>query len=210
MQLLWQTDVPKNKIDIYRAPSWSWAAVNSQVYLRTRPSRGQSVTVEQCFVEPSQSVFEDARGAYILLRTRGLKSCRIAKWKGKRGDWGWGQLGRYVIELPWLPPKARFYNWLTLDFKDADLKGEFYILRIMDGRGLVVTPTGEGTFVRVGCFRDWILEAPEVFAESKEWLEFVEAKKMEWRNLTGGERGVLGESVGVDEHGIPLYVIKLV
>jgi hypothetical protein len=211
-QLLWQTDVPKNKTDIYRAPSWSWAAVDSQVYLLrdTRPTWGPQATVEQCFVEPSQSVFEDARGAYILLRTHGLKSCRIAKWKGKRGDWGWGQLGRYVIELPWLPPKARLYNWLTLDFKDADLKGEFYILRIMDGRGLVVKPTGRGTFVRVGCFRDWILEAPpDVEAESREMLEFVEAKKREWRKLTEGEREVLGESVGVDKHGIPLYVIKL-
>jgi hypothetical protein len=115
-----------------------------------------------------------------------------------------------VIELPWLPPKAHLYNWFTLDFKDADLKGEFYILRIMHDRGLAVTPTGKGTFVRVGCFSDWILEAPDMESESKEMLEFVEAKKREWRKLIEGERGVLGDSVGADERGNPLYVIKLI
>ena len=53
-------------------------------------------------------------------------------------------------------------------------------------------------------------EPPDVEGESEEMLEFVEAKKREWGKLTEGERGVLGESVGVDEHGIPLYVVKLV
>jgi hypothetical protein len=33
IEMLWETDSPTDKIDTYRAPSWSWAAVDSQVYL---------------------------------------------------------------------------------------------------------------------------------------------------------------------------------
>jgi hypothetical protein len=80
----------------------------------------------------------------------------------------------------------------------------------MQDKGLVVTLMGKGTFVRVGCFSDWILKAPDVESKSKEMLEFVEAKKRKWRKLTEGERGVLGEPVGVDERENPLYVIKLI
>ena len=219
LQLLWGTNSPTNKIDTYRAPSWSWAAVDSQVYLipyspnphpTNRPSK-PLVTVEQYFVSPSQSSFEDARGAYILLRTHGLKACRIGIWKGKRGDWGGGQLGRYVIQLPWLPPETLFYNSLSLDYKDLELEGDFYLLPIIDGRGLVVKPTdNKGEFVRIGCFRDWLLSAPGLEPETKEIFDFIKRMDREMEKLTDGERGVLGESVGLDDKGIPVYIIKLV
>lgn len=213
-QLLWETSDPTNKIDICRAPSWSWAAIDSQVCLlphgHTIKPILPVVTVEQVFVEPSQSVFEDARGAYILLRTRGLKSCRIGKWKGKPEDWGAGQFGKYVVELSWVPP-AQLYSKVSLDYKDLDLDQDFYLLRLFDGMGLVVKPTDEGTFIRTGCFRHLMVSQAAVASGTEEAFDVNRRFAKQMTELTEAERGVLGESVGLlDEDGTPLYIIKLI
>jgi hypothetical protein len=72
-------------------------------------------------------------------------------------------------------------------------------------KGLVVKPTdNKGEFVRVGCFRDWLLSKPGLEPETDETYEFVERMKREMEKLTDGERGVLGESVGLDEKGLPV------
>jgi hypothetical protein len=71
-QLLWEAASPSNKIGIYRVPSWSWAAIDSQVDLpchqhTTKPIR-PLITVEQYLVEHSQSIFEDGRGLTLLFK----------------------------------------------------------------------------------------------------------------------------------------------
>ncbi|PMD63083.1 uncharacterized protein K444DRAFT_715933 [Hyaloscypha bicolor E] len=204
-QLLWKVASPTNKIGIYRAPSWSWAAVDSQVDLlcdqhTTEPIK-PLITVEQYFVEPSQSIFEDGRGAYVLVRTPGLKSCRIAIWKGKRGDWGWGQLGNLVIELPWWSPGTQLYSELSLDIKDLDLGCDFYLLQLFVGTGLVVKPTNEGSFVRVGCFRHLTVYESEVEIGTEESSQLYKRFARQMAKLTDGERGILGDSVGLMRTG---------
>jgi hypothetical protein len=141
-----------------------------------------------------------------------LKSCHITEYTGKRGDVGWSNIGKYVIEDPWRPPETSIYSQLSLDTEDFDPDAEFYLLPLFRGRGLVVKPTESGSFMRVGCFRSLVCLAEDHHSgyDRNKTVEIAQRFKREMEKLTAGERGPLGESVGLDEEGIPRYVIKLI
>jgi len=75
---------------------------------------------------------------------------------------------------------------------------------------LMVKPTNEGSFVRVGCFRHLMVSESGLKTGTEEASQLYKRFARQMAELTDGERGVLGDSVGFDEDGNPLYVIKLV
>jgi hypothetical protein len=123
-------------------------------------------------------------------RSEILSHCYLER---EEGDWGWGQLGNLAIELPWLSPRTQLYSTLSLNVKDLDLDCDFYLLQLFVGMGLMVKPTNEGSFVRVGCFRHLMVSESGVKTDTEEASQLYKRFARQMAELTDGERGVLDE-----------------
>lgn len=146
-QLTWRTDFPKETIvDMYRAPSWSWASIDgpiSMINFRRASQVDDSkllVAIKEFFVENQNFGFDDGRGASIRLETRRLQPCYITTFNVKSGERGWGYNGRWVIGLRPFPEMVMWdpdcYTTLSADTVDFDPEGDFYLLP------LIAHPTG--------------------------------------------------------------------
>ncbi len=54
------------------------------------------------------------------------------------------------------------------------------------------------------------MSAPGLEPETKEMFEFVQRIERELEKLTYEEQELLGDSVGLDERSVPLYIVQLI
>ena len=168
-QLLWKSDLKPNRGRAveYRAPSWSWASLDAQIYVNT--SRVKDCPVELVDVEvklKTSDRFGEVFGGSIILSG---PLCMVTCVRSPNGDLFLEIDGnlypRQLIQTDWDSIPAGSDTQESIIFSDFSPKPIYFLAfypyhkpaEDIKMLGLILEPTGkkDGQYSRLGLFRLW-------------------------------------------------------
>lgn len=191
-ELLWFCVEPGNKPVVYRAPSWSWAAVDSEIsFDESYDHQELWADVLEAHVTPQgEDPLGELRDGDLQIVCRSLLQSNVEP----AGRWSSTNLLGVVFEHEWTRVFSIEVFW---DFVISGCQinyEEFYLLPLKlqreDGSvlsGLVLRPTGEvrGQYCRVGLFRHIETENDH---DSKLFLPTIKLKEEEYSDYINDGR----------------------
>jgi hypothetical protein len=153
-QLVWYTRVASvSPTDRYQAPSWSWAAVNSQVFNYYYITRGEVcielAVVEEAYVTSMGNPFDEVSGGSLMLRCPYFGSgSTIRIIRKSHIEWCLAGISPSVVFPDYEPHK--FYGqlfYLPLLLWEENVRDSWEL------HGLVLKLSTPEKYIRVGCFQ---------------------------------------------------------
>ncbi|TVY82614.1 hypothetical protein LSUE1_G001372 [Lachnellula suecica] len=186
---------------VFRAPSWSWASIDSQVLLpdalKFQGSCEYCVVIEEVSMVPSEDPFADFKGGFLRLRSRQRLTCGFVVQSNEMEGQGFTMVvfGKSISNsavFPDLPHHAvgAHVFYLSLLVTTEESKDPWLV-------GLVLKELDSTSFSRIGSFR------------------IRGAKEIDMFLSIQGARGCeddhkWAEKVGTDEMGRSVSIVKIV
>jgi hypothetical protein len=203
-QLLWYIDhedrCQERRNTAARAPTWSWAATDSQVGLPSSITMGSHetlATVTEVVVNASPDPFVDFKDGFVRIQTPMFSQGSVVELQEMEimTKFAAKVLGKNLTE-----------SFVYLDYQDHDLNNEVFFLPILSAKeegyfaelwGLVLQTHTSADFKRVGAFRVYRYENIDAFQSALKEAASLEPHRFE-------------RFTEVEEDGSPIYTITII